>query len=369
MSIEHPHDTRTLTGHDYLSDEVYELERQRIFHCGWMFAARADKLRRGNLTVVDLAGESVLITRDLEGNLHALANVCRHRGARLCDQHSQHNETVQGSLMCPYHAWTYALDGRLIATPHLDDTDVDKASNSLWAYHVREWHGFVFVSLADDPPPFHEWLTTHCGELLALERFALGDLNVAHTTVSEVAANWKIIVENYQECLHCTRVHPELVAVIPLYRTGWVVDAARDDGGVAMVADYSTGYEGGSEMPPLPGLSELDRTSYYGCTSFPNLFVDISGTCAVVTSLYPKGPNHTTLVMEFLFAPDIIADPAFDPAPIIAFNELVANQDNLVCERVHQGVSSRAFTHGVLTPKDALVIAFTQRYLAARGAA
>ncbi|HRB03598.1 MAG TPA: SRPBCC family protein, partial [Ilumatobacteraceae bacterium] len=133
------------------------------------------------------------------------------------------------------------------------------------------------------------------------------------------------------------------------------------------VADYSSGYEGGKEMPPLPGLSEVDRTSYFGCTSFPNMFVDISGTCAVVTSLFPKGPNHTTVVMEFMFAPEVIADPAFDPTPIIEFNELVADQDNAVCERVHLGVSSRAFTHGVLTPKDELVIAFTQHYLAARG--
>ena len=120
-----PNDTRTLTRHDYLSDEVYELERQRIFHGGWMLAARADRLQHGNRTVVELAGESVLITRDLDGRLHAFANVCRHRGARLCDQH---NDTGQGSLMCPYHAWTYALDGRLIATPHLDDNEVDKAS-------------------------------------------------------------------------------------------------------------------------------------------------------------------------------------------------------------------------------------------------
>ena len=107
-----PNDTRTLTRADYLSDEVYELERQRIFHGGWMVAARAERLQPGNRTVVELAGESVLITRDLDGQLHALANVCRHRGARLCDQHT---DSGQGSLMCPYHAWTYALDGRLIA--------------------------------------------------------------------------------------------------------------------------------------------------------------------------------------------------------------------------------------------------------------
>ncbi len=83
-----PNDTRTLTTADYLSDEVYAVERERIFHGGWMFAARADRIRRGNRTVVDLAGESVLLTCDLDGEFHALANVCRHRGVRLCDQHN-----------------------------------------------------------------------------------------------------------------------------------------------------------------------------------------------------------------------------------------------------------------------------------------
>ncbi len=359
-----PNDTRTLTTADYLSDEVYAVERERIFHGGWMFAARADRIRRGNRTVVDLAGESVLLTCDLDGEFHALANVCRHRGARLCDQH---NDSGQGSLMCPYHAWTYALDGQLIATPHLDDTEVDRASLPLWRHHVRNWQGFLFVSTAKQPPAFDDWMALHCADLLALERFHMADLRVAHTSTAEVAANWKIIVENYQECLHCTRVHPELVAQIPIYRTGWVVDHTRDDGGVTIVGDYSTGYGQGAGMPPLPGISEVDRHSYFGASSFPNLFVDISGNCAVVTSLFPNGPSSTTLVMEFMFAPEVIDGPGFDPGPIIEFNELVAAQDNLVCERVQQGVSSSAFTTGVLTPKDALVIAFNKQYLNARG--
>ena len=144
-------DTHTLTRHDYLSDEVWQAERAKIFHGGWFLAARGDRLDRGNRTVVDIAGESVLIARDLDGCLHAFANVCRHRGARLCDAHS---DTGQGTLMCPYHAWTYALDGFLIATPHLDDDDIDKSTLPLWQYRLSEWQGFVFVSLNPDPPAF-----------------------------------------------------------------------------------------------------------------------------------------------------------------------------------------------------------------------
>lgn len=357
--------TSTLNSADYCSEQVYEIERQRLFHGGWFLALRSDTLAPGNRTVVDIAGESILVTRDLQGELHAFANVCRHRGAKLCDERS---DTSQGSLMCPYHAWTYALDGRLIATPHLDNDDVDKDALSLWSVSLHVWQGFVFISLAKEPPPFDQWVQQHGQELVGLERFHLEGLQVAVRTVAEVAANWKVLVENYQECLHCTRVHPELVELIPTYRSGWVMDDDRPDGGVAL-RNGSNGLavDGKSSLPPLPGLSDVDAASYYGCTMFPNAFVDVSGNCAIVSYLYPKGPLHTTMVMEYMFAPETIADPGFDPTSVVEFNEMVAAQDNIVCERVQQGVSSRLFEGGVLTPKDDLVIGFVQHYLDARG--
>jgi Rieske 2Fe-2S family protein len=359
-------DTHTLTRHEYLSDEVWQAERELIFHGGWFFAALGSTLAKGNRTVVDVAGESVLITRDLDGQLHAFANVCRHRGARLCDSHT---DSGQGSLMCPYHAWTYALDGRLIATPHLDNDDVDKSTLPLWKYHLREWQGFVFVSLNPDPPAFEGWMQVQCPELLALERYAFADLEVytPATVVCDIASNWKIVIENYQECLHCTRVHPELVDLVPIYRTGWVQDHSRDDGGVTLSRGNSFAADP-VNLPLLPGLTELDATSYYGGTLFPNGFIDVTGTSAIVSRLHPKGPNLTTMSMEFMFAPETIAAPGFDPQAIVDFNILVANQDNVVCERVHQGVASKAFDHGVLSPKDELVIAFTQHYRRTMGA-
>jgi Rieske 2Fe-2S family protein len=120
-------------------------------------------------------------------------------------------------------------------------------------------------------------------------------------------------------------------------------------------------------LPVLPGLCELDATSYYGGTIFPNGFIDVSGTSAVVSTLFPKGAHHTTMTMQYMFAPQTIASPDFDPSAAIQFNDLIAEQDSAVCERVHKGVSSRAFDHGILTPKDSLVIEFTQHYLATRG--
>ncbi|MEI8238045.1 MAG: aromatic ring-hydroxylating dioxygenase subunit alpha [Actinomycetota bacterium] len=356
-------DVHTFTRSDYLSDDVWEVERERIFHHGWFLAARGDTLGRGNRTVVDVAGESVLLTRNLDGQLHAFANVCRHRGARLCDTHS---DSGQGSLMCPYHAWTYALDGRLIATPHLDDADVDKSLLPLWQYHVRDWEGFVFVSLSADPPEFDAWMQHNAAELLALHRWGFSGLVVAATSWCDVRANWKIVMENYQECLHCTRVHPELVEIVPLYRSGNVVDSSRPDGGVNLAFGNSFSNLP-VDLPLLPGLTADDATSYYGGTIFPNAFIDVTGTSAIVTTLFPKGPHLTSMRMEYMFRPDTIASPGFDPAAIIEFSDLVAAQDNVVCERVHQGVASKAFDHGVLSPKDDLVVSFMEHYLAARG--
>jgi glycine betaine catabolism A len=352
----------TLTSADYCSEQVFADERRIIFHAGWFLALRADTLQRGNRRVIDVAGESILVARDLDDSIHAYANVCRHRGARLCESDS---DSTQGSLMCPYHAWTYALDGRLISTPHLDADDVDKESMSLWAVAVNEWEGFVFVSLAKDPVPFDEWMQRHGQELTALQRYGFGGLRVAVTTVAEVHANWKIIVENYQECLHCTRVHPELVEIVPAYRTGWVYDPERPDGGVTLKdRGNSFSHSGTSRLPVLPGLDETDATSYFGATMFPNAFADVTGTSAIVTTMYPKGPALTTVVTEYMFAPDTIDDPGFDPSEVVDFSELVARQDFDVCERVQRGVSSSLFTTGQLTPKDDMVIGFVDHYRA-----
>lgn len=352
---EHMH---TLSRDDYVSAAVWESERRELFHRGWFLAGSGRRLRPGNRTVVDVAGESVLLARDLDGTLRAFANVCRHRGAQLCDGHST---STQGSVMCPYHAWTYALDGRLIATPHLDDTEVDRAALPLWQHHAREWHGIAFVCLAADPPDFDEWLRAHAAEMLRYERFGLDDLQVVSSTRCEIAANWKIVVENYQECLHCTRVHPELVDLVPHYRSGWVVDHSRSDGGVGLSRGSTMSSEP-MDLAPLPGMRPEEQASYFGGTIFPNGFIDITGGSLVVSTLYPTAPDRTVMTMDFLFHPDAIAAPGFDPQPIIDFNVLVGDQDNVVCEAVQRGVSSRAFEHGVLTTKDEFVVWFVRHY-------
>lgn len=345
----------TLSRDDYTSESVWQAEVARIFHRGWFVAAHVSQLAPGSRRVVDVAGESVLLTRALDGEVHALANTCRHRGARLCETHV---DSTQGSVMCPYHAWTYALDGRLIATPHLDD--VDHAEYPLWRHAVTVWNGIIFVSVATDPPPFDEWFARYAAEFAAFERYDIGALQVVHTTECDVASNWKIVIENYLECLHCTRVHPELVEIAPLYRSGNVNDPNRVDGGITLRGTNSFAPHT-LDIPLVPGVGD-DETSYYGGVAFPNSFLDITGTSVILSILHPTGPGHTRTETIYLFSAEAVATAGFDPTPIIEFSDLVAAQDNVVCEKVQLGVGSVRFTHGVLSSKDAAVVEFLDIY-------
>ncbi len=359
-------DRHTLSGADYLSADVYAREQKAIFHSGWIYAGRGDSLGRGGRRVVDVAGQSVLVVRDLDGSLYAHANVCRHRGSLLCEVDQAEGT---GSIMCPYHAFTYALDGRLIATPRVPNGELDKSALSLWPVRLAEWHGFVFVSLNADPVALVDWLADHAPNLLSFERLDMGKLKTAVRTQQTVAANWKVLFENYQECLHCAHVHPELVDIIPSYRSGSVVDLTRDDGGVNLIpGSNSFSAKGHTALPLLPGMPPEQADIYQGAIAFPNMFVDVTGTSVIVSGMYANGVGETTVVIEYLVAADTLAMPGFDMSEIVEFSELVATQDYVVCERVQKGVASQSFDHGVLTEKDQFVLDFVNHYLAAMGA-
>ncbi|HET8599610.1 MAG TPA: aromatic ring-hydroxylating dioxygenase subunit alpha [Segeticoccus sp.] len=356
----------TLPGRDYHAPEVYELDRERIFFRSWMYAGRAERLAsKGQWMTVDLAGESILLVRGEDGRIRGFYNVCRHRGTRLCEEGEGRARTF---LRCPYHAWSYRLDGQLAVTPNIEEDELDRNQLSLWPVHVDTWQGFLFISLdREQPPELRQWLAAQHDEPVGLERFRLDELRIGHISVTEVQANWKIVVENYNECLHCPIVHPELVQLIPAYRRGWVEEDGRADGGVSLAEGRtSVGGDPRSRIPMLPGMGEHEASSYFGAMVFPNMFLDVSGTEALATGIFPTGPTSCRLVTEYLFHAEALADPDFDPGPVVEFNDRVTAQDNDVCERVQRGVRSRAFDHGVFPAKDSYVHAFDQRYLRER---
>ena len=202
-------------------------------------------------------------------------------------------------------------------------------------------------------------------EPLGLARFGLSDLRIAKITVNEVQANWKIVLENYNECLHCPTIHPELVAVVPAYKKGDIFESGRADGGVSL-ADGRTAIvdDPRLRLPLLPGFKSAgDPESYYGAGIYPTMFLDVDGSSCLATAVFPTGPQSCRLVTEYLFSPEALDDPDFDPSPVVEFNERVTRQDSEACERVQRGVTSRTFDHGVFPAKDSWVYGFDQRYL------
>lgn len=347
-----------LPARDYHAPDVFELERERIFFRKWLCVGREEQLPRvGDYLVREILGESVLIVRDRAGRIHGFDNVCRHRGSRLCDREQGQ---VPGVIQCPYHGWTYSLEGNLIGTPNVGVVEgFDKADYPLHPVGVDTWEGFLFVNLSTTPAPLAEQLGAAPS---AYARYRIGDLRVGHRVEAEVAANWKILAENYCECLHCPIVHPELVEIVPLFRRG-LIDEADGHPGARLRPGATTWTRTGRSMaPPLPGLSEEDRNSYYGALVFPNMLIDILSDVVRVEILWPVGPERTKSVREWLFHPSAMARDDFDPSEIIEFHDLVDRQDVAVCENAQKGVRSRSFVQGVYPPQDRYVYAFDQRY-------
>jgi len=353
----------TLPGPAYHSEEDYRIDQERVFYRSWVCAGRAERVPKpGSWQRVEIAGESILLVRGRDERIRGFYNVCRHRGSRLCDDESGQ---TRSTLRCPYHAWNYALDGSLRSTPMIEADEIDRENTGLWPVHVDLWEGFVFVNLSrEEPRPLLEHLADQQDNVLAMARVGLAELRTAHITVNEVQANWKIVMENYNECLHCPTVHPELVTLVPAYRKGSIFEEGRDDGGVTLAdGRTSIAMDPRLRLPLLPGLKEQEGpTAYFGAMVYPSMFLDVDGSTAVATQIFPTGPRSCRLVTEYLFAPEAFDDPEFDPTPVIEFNELVTHQDNEACERVQVGITSRAFDHGVFPAKDSWVHEFDERY-------
>ncbi len=358
-----------LPGRDYHSPEIYELDKERVFFRNWFCIGREEQIANaGDFLTEEIAGESVIATRTREGELRAFYNVCSHRGTKICERPSGH---VSRQFVCPYHAWSYGLDGRLLRAPNVrDEASIEREKLGLKSVAIESWEGMLFVNLAAEPRPLLDQLAIEPGAPLSWERYRVGELRVAHRIVYEVRANWKIIHDNFNECLHCPSVHPGLAKIVPIYRTGQVIDAERTDGGVSLGEGMNAFTASGTTaLPELPGLSEVDRNSYYGYSILPNVLMNLLATGVMSYTLYPRAADHTSVVSEYLYRPEVIAAEGFDCSDMVKFLDQVSIEDWAVCEKVQQGIQSRGYERGIYPQEDSILRDFAERYLAERGPA
>ena len=342
-----------LPGRYYCDPAILEQERERIFRRSWIYIGREDRWRGpGDFLTLEVHGESVLVLRDREGGLRAFYNVCRHRGSRLC---AADEGSARSSFQCPYHAWTYGLDGRLLGAPNLKESEgFCKEDFSLAPVDLETWRGFVFIRLEGGGVP----LATRLGGIPGRARpYPLENLKVERRTVHEVEANWKILFENYQECYHCPGTHPELCDLVPLYGTGEV-----DIVGGEVVARFREGastltHDGRSRRPMLTGLGDEQR-AFNGESILPNMWINFLPDFLQTRVLWPLSPTRTRIVTEWLFEGSTMARPDFDASDVFEFTMLISRQDWAICEAVQKGVGSRSFRQGVLVPLEEYVADF-----------
>jgi len=352
---------RTLPAQYYTSAEIFAREREHIFGERWLCVGRADQIPgSGDYFLVNILGESLIVVRGADGRVRALYNVCRHRGTRMCEQPSGR---FSGAIQCPYHAWTYGLDGRLMAARNMQETPgFDKSQWPLLEAGVGEWEGFIFVSFAERPEPFAQAFAPLADRF---QKWHISELRAAKRLNYTLDCNWKLVAQNYSECYHCPVIHPQLDKLSP-----W--DSGRNDlsegpflGGYMTLRNPggSMTLSGHSCRAPIGDVAgdELNRVYYY--TIFPMLLLSLHPDYVMAHYLTPLALDKVHIACEWLFDPKDVAKPDFDPSDAVDFWDMTNRQDWKVCELSQAGIASRAYVPGPYSNNEGILQAYDRHYL------
>lgn len=355
----------TLTGEAYTAAEVFEREQQEIFEKMWNCVLRADSVPSpGQWKTVTVGREEIIVVRTRKAGIKAYHNVCRHRGMRVCTSGEGKNKTLQ----CGYHAWTYALEGELVAAPNLTSMpDVDRQRYGLKSVAVKEWLGYVWVCLADpdlgqEPPSFDETVLgevrTSFGEVESIDNYGIESLRCGESKTYDVAANWKLIIENFMECYHCATIHPELTEVIPEFADGLASQRGNGEVHGAAFGDQIRGFtvDGSDGVTEFPSIAAGQERKYYAITVKPQVFINTAPDQVIIHRMFPVSESRTTVVCDWLFLPEVVERVEagdLDVSKSVELFHRVNLQDFEACEQTQPSMSSRAYrSGGALVPSE-----------------
>ena len=359
---------RTLPGKYYHSREIYNEEVEKIFYKFWMYACRAEEIpTAGDYKLIQVEDESLILVRDKSDGIKAHFNVCRHRGTQLCTEPKGNFKSK--SIQCPYHAWTYALDGKLLGAPLMEEGHgFSKDDCSLHQAKVHVWGGFVFINLDTNPVAFEVQMEALIGKFAD---WRMDELRMAHHIKYELNCNWKLILQNYQECYHCPGVHPLLSQLTPVQSAqhdasmgaviGGFMDLTKKRGSMTM--------DGEAAGPPVCNVSgdDLQRVYYYSV--FPNMLLTPHPDFVLFHHITPHGFDKITNDCYWLFRPEVIKDPKAQAGikSAVDFWDLTNRQDWKVCEQMQVGTKSKRFTRGYYSGREDMLHRLDEEVLKALG--
>lgn len=351
----------TLPSTWYYDPEQYARELRAVWYRDWVCVGRLEDVpEKGDYRVVALGDQRLIVTRSGAGQVRVFHNTCRHRGSTLCTADA--GRFANGRIICPYHTWTYSLDGDLIATPSRVETgDFRAADFSLYAVHADTWGGYLFVNLSATPAlSLFDFLGKEADEL---KNWPLADMVSVHQERTHLACNWKVFWENYSECYHCPRMHPELCKLVPVYKKGlisrsddpeWSPDDTDDDGRPLVAAGKATWtLDGQTTLPPIPGPTDAERNAGMSFASFAGSMFVVGHTDYVRSvRLLPTGPESVTLIVDWLLLPGVYESHESEMEKMLQLGRLVVEQDGRACELNQQGLKSSRHEAGVLVPQE-----------------
>lgn len=327
--------SHTLPARYYTDPEVLAHERESVFTRNWMYAGAVTEVAEpGDFFTKEIGSDCVVVARDESGELRAFHNVCPHRGSRVVDEDAGSTRKLQ----CPYHGWTFDLDGTLYSAPNFDGDDaLDPAANSLQRVAVETWGPMVFVNLGGDPQPLSSALDD-LPETLA--GFELDEFEYVDAYEYEIASNWKVYVDNYIECDHCDLNHAGSLYDW-IHADTYTIDARENH--VLISATLQ------DEHVLNPDLDESVRDQYFAAWVWPNLTVDIANDGLEVGYLKPLGPERMVLQAD-QYTRDGAETIGWETDDNIGRQVLV--EDAELCERQQAGLRSSAFRQGRIGPRE-----------------
>lgn len=345
----------------YTSTDLYELEAEHIFRREWLWVGHAQDVRApGSYFTFEYAGEPILVTRDEAGQLHAFSNVCRHRGAIVAE-----GAGTCRSVTCPYHAWTYGLDGKLLGAPAMDGVaDFDPGRFGLRALQVEDWYGNVMVNFDPGCAP----LSTVVGDLEPLFRkYDASDLVVTSRRVYEIPCNWKMLVENNMEAYHFLGTH-KAPGEYNRLRNWSTVDGSPGNtfnilrGSFEEPLTMNVPGSGEAAIECLPGLTEQDQRTSLFVTLYPTSFWPLQPDSVVCGHFVPDGVAKTKWIANYCFPESTVARSDFPEieAAALAGSEGFVNEDHEVLKHTYLGYQSRDFSPGPLSLHERNIHRFVQ---------
>jgi choline monooxygenase len=321
----------------YVDKNLYELELKTVFSNTWQHAARVDQVSEpGQYVTTDIAGEPIVIVRGNDGVLRAFFNVCRHHAAAVMTE----PEGKAAQLRCPYHGWTYSLEGELKGTPDFTGVcDFDRTSNSLLPLDLATWENWVFVKLnGSSTLTLDEFLTTNLTE--EIKQIGTTNLHWFERRHYQFDCNWKVFVDNYLDGgYHVRYLHKGLDSVLDYSNY-------QIENGTHHCLQWSPMVSDGAEAQ-TGAVRKGDRALYYWI--YPNFMINCYDGVMDTNLVIPRGVDQTEVIFDFYF-PDVTSPEARERnAASVAVGQRIQDEDTAICKSVQRGLNSRAYTAGRLS--------------------